>query len=293
MMRKFRELKVFGEPRILELLISRIESRLSDGWTRGREREQELPRLGQEQYFLFLCCSNLEHPAVVLALLLESRCLRVANIFPQDPGQITVRQYNSVLVDFHLRILHQAALEAGTPVELSSDERTIEEAFHPEVLGRLKTFVVCAEGLWSRPSWSHRCDQERLFAFLLEAHQHFNKIDTGLLRHWLKKDRHWPSNKVDQLLCEIEFGSDLLEYGDENLRRTNRQVQLTITSAPATDPIPVGRKGAPLESESPWRSARMRGTVRLVLKALNAIATVVGNTRRHRSGRTPASGLPA
>jgi hypothetical protein len=212
-------------------------------------------------------------------MLLEGRRLRVANIFPQDPGQINVRQYNSVLVDFHLKFLHQAALDAGTPVELSSDERTIEEAFHPEVLSRLKTFVVCAEGLWSRPSWLHRCDQERLFNFLLEAHQRFNKLDTGPLSHWLEKDRHWPSNKVDQLLCEIEFGSDLLAYGDENcLRREDRQVLLTSTPPLPTDPSPVGREGAPRESESPPRSARMRGAVRLVLTALNAIATAVRNT---------------
>jgi hypothetical protein len=293
MVKVFRELTIFGEPRILELLISRIESRLSDGWTRGREREQELRRFGPEQYFLFLCGSNADHPAVVLAMLLDGRRLRVVNIFPQEPGQITVRQYNSVLVDFHLRFLHQATLEAGMPVELSSDERTIEEAFHPEVLGRLKTFVVCAEGLWSRPSWLHPFDQERLFSFLFEAHRRSNKIDFGLLRHWLENDRQWPSNKVNQLLGEIEFGADLLAYvGEDCLRRTDREVLLTSPSALPTVPSPVGREGTPLKSESPLRSARTWGAARQIIASVfRAIATAVGHTRRPRSGvQAPAPG---
>jgi hypothetical protein len=295
MVKVFRELTIFVEPQTLESLISRIESRLSDGWSRGREREQELRRLGPEQYFIFLCGANGEHPAVVLAMLLDGHRLRVVNIFPQEPGQITVRQYNSVLVDFHLRFLHQATLEAGMPVELSSDERSIEEAFPPEVLGRLKTFVLCAEGLWSRPSWLHPSDQKRLFAFLLEAQRHSNKIDVGLFRHWLENDRHWPSNRVNQLLDEIEFGADMLAYLDEDCSiRTDRKVLLATSALPA-DPRVVGRKRTPLESRSPSGSAQMlRSARQLVLMAFNAIATVVGHTRRHRSPRqAPAHRLSA
>ncbi|MGC2223687.1 MAG: hypothetical protein WA624_15710 [Methylocella sp.] len=295
MVKVFRELTIFGEPRMLELLISRIESRLSDGWSRGREREQELRRLGPEEFFIFLCGANAEHPALVLALLLEGRRIKVTNIFPQESGQITVHQYNSALVDFYLRFLHAAAFEAGLSVELSSDERSIEEAFHPEVLGRLKTFVFCAEGLWSRPSWLHPFDQKRLFAFLIEAQRHSNKIDTGLFRHWLENDRHWPSNKVDQLLAEVEFGADLLAYLDEDCSiRTDCQVLLT-TSAPPADPSLVGRERTPLESRLPSGSAQMlRSARQLVLTAFNAIATAVRHTRRHRSGRqAPAPGLSA
>ena len=296
MVRIFRELTIFGEPGTLELLISLIESRLNDGWSRDREGEQRLRLGSKDQYFLFPCGSNAEHPAVVLAMLLEGGTLKVVNIFPQEIGEITKDQYNSVLVGFHLRFLHEAALELGTLVELSSDERTIEEAFHPEVLRRLETFVVTAEGLWSKPSWSHRCDQDRLFTFLLEANLHSNKIETGLLRHWLEHDRHWPANKVDQLLAEIEFGADLLAYGDENLfRRMSREVPLTSKSPAPTDEIPVDHENAPVESESPSRSARMRGAVRrLVLSLSNAIARTAGNAQAHRSGRqSPVSGLPA
>jgi hypothetical protein len=296
MVKVFRELTVFVEPQTLESLISRIESRLSDGWSRGREREQELRRLGSEQYFIFLCDANAEHPAVVLAMHLDGRRLKVVNIFPQEAGQITVRQYNEILCDFYLRCLHPAALEAGLLVELSSDELTIEETLHPEVLDRLKRFVFCAEGLWSRPSWLHRCDQERLFAFLFEAHRHSNEIDVGLLRHWLENDRRWPSNKVDQLLREIEFGADLLSYGDENCwRRTDRRVLLVSTPAQQADPNLVAQERMPLESRKPSRSVQMlRSARQLVLTAFSPIATVVGHTRRHRSPRqAPAHRLSA
>jgi hypothetical protein len=294
MVKVFRELTIFGEPRMLELLISRIESQLSDGWSRGREREQELRRLGQQQYFLFLCCSNADHPAVVLAMLLDGRRLRLVNVFPQESKRITVRQYNLALVNFYLRFLHPAAFEAGLPVELSSDERTIEETLRPEVLDRLKRFVFCAEGLWSRPSWVHRLDQERLFAFLFEAHRHSNEIDIGLLRHWLENDRRWTSNKVDQLLCEIEFGADLLSYGDANCwRRTDRQVLLTSRSARPADPDLVAQERTRLESRSPAGSARMlRSARRVVATIFRAIATAVGQTGRPRSAvQAPEPGV--
>jgi hypothetical protein len=293
MVKVFRKLTIFVDPQTLELLISRIESRLSDGWSRGRESEQELRSLSQQQYFLFLCCSNADHPAVVLAMLLDGRRLRVVNVFPQESGRISVRLYNLALVNFYLRFLHPAAFEAGLLVELTSDERGIEETFHPEVLDRLKRFVFCAEGLWSRPSWLHRCDQERLFAFLFEAHRDSNEIDSGLLRHWLENDRRWPSKKVDQLLGEIEFGADLLAYGDENrLFRTDRQVLLTSTSALPADPSLIGRERTPLESELPSRSARMRGAARQIIATVfRTIATAVGHTRRPRSGvQAPAPG---
>jgi len=295
MVKVFRELTVFGEPRSLETLISRLDDQLNEGWSRDREREQELLRLGPEQYFFFLSGANAERPAVALAMLLEGRCLKVANIFPQESGQISAAQYNSTLIDFHLRFLHAAALEAGLPIELSSDERTIEDAFHPEVLGRFKFFVFCAEGLWSRPSWSHPNDQGRLFAFLIEAHQRSNKIEIGLLGHWLVNDRHWPAEKVDGLLGEIEFGTDLLAYRDEDCSiRTDRQV-LRSTSVLTADCNLIGRERTPLESRSPSGSARMlRSARQLVLTASNAIATVLGHTRRRRSGRQdPAPGLSA
>jgi hypothetical protein len=293
MLKVFRELTAFGEPRSLETLIARLDNQVSEGWSRDREREQELRRLGPEQFSIFLYGANAEHPAVVLAMLLDGRCLKVVNIFPQEAGQITVRQYNEILCDFYLRVLHPAASEAHLPVELSSGERTIEEAFHPEVLARLKTFVFCAEGLWSRPSWLHPFDQERLFAFLIEAQRHSNKIDIGLFRHWLENDRHWPPNKVDQLLGEIELGADLLAYRDENCwRLTDRQVLLASMSARPADPSLVAQNLTPLESRSPSGSARMlRSARRLVATVFRAIATAVGQTGRPRSGvQAPAPG---
>jgi hypothetical protein len=282
MAKTYRELTVFGEPETLESLISRLESHLKGDWSRDRQREKELRCISADQAFFFLCCSNAERPAAVLGMLLYGRRLWVTNIASQEQGTITLSQYNAVLVEFYLRFLHPAAVEAGLTVQLSFDdceELTIEAALHQEVFRRLKSFVLCAEGFWSKPSWSHPLDQERLFAVLVEAHRHSNKIDIGLLREWLVNDRNWPPNKVEELLCEIEFGSEFLDYIRESLYPLAAHHVLTSKSAP----------GLP----SHW--ARMLGTARwLVTTAFKAIRPVVGHARQPRSPRqAPAHRLPA
>jgi hypothetical protein len=273
MAKTYRELTVFGEPEALESLISRLESQLNNGWSRDRQREKKLRRISADQVFFFSCCSNAERRAVVLGLLLDGRRLLVTNIASQEQGSITLSQYNSVLVEFYLGFLHPAAVEAGLLVDLSSDdceELTIEAALHQEVFRRLESFVFCAEGFWSKPSWSHPLDQGRLFAVLVEAHRHSNKIKIGLLRDWLVNDRHWPPNKVEELLCEIEFGAEFLDYIRESLYPLAAHHVLTSKSA--------------LGSPSHW--ARMLGTARwLVTTAFKAIGPVVGHARQPKSTR--------
>jgi len=155
-------------------------------------------------------------------------------------------------------------------------------ALHPEVLRRLKTFVACAEGLWSQPKWLHPLDQGRLFDFLVEANRHSNTIEVGFLRHWLAYERHWPQDKVDRLLCEIEFGSKLLRYCNESLpRRSDHDALLVSNSTLPANPSLVGREGEAVESKAPsgWTRTLAAGR-RLVATAFRAIARpVLGHSR--------------
>lgn len=122
-MKRFRELTVIGPPEALESLVETIEAQLRDGWHRNREREDQIQRLFVSWVFWFECRSNAERPAVALMMSLDGRRLSVADIFPRDIGELTVRQYNSILVEFYLRFLQEAAFERNLLVELSSDER--------------------------------------------------------------------------------------------------------------------------------------------------------------------------
>ena len=49
----FRDLTVYGDPKVLDALIPAIESRLADGWSRDHECEQRLPGDRQSTILLF------------------------------------------------------------------------------------------------------------------------------------------------------------------------------------------------------------------------------------------------
>ena len=121
-MKKFRTLSVFGPGAALASLVDTIEARLTDGWSRNLEREIRLQRIYVVEVYWFECRSNAEHPEVALMMSLEGRCLSVADIFPRHDGQLTVGQYNAILVEFYFKFVERAAAECGLMVTLSSDE---------------------------------------------------------------------------------------------------------------------------------------------------------------------------
>jgi len=154
-------------------------------------------------------------------MVIYGRRLAVTNIVPHEQGRLTVAQYNSILLEFHLRFLAQAALEAGLPVELTSDERTIEEAFDPTAIKLLRRFSVCAN-----KSIRHPADDGRWQDFLIYIHadgRRHSGFDLGLLANWLHEDG-WSVEKVRELMSECEFARDLMtELARKGLLAQGRQ----------------------------------------------------------------------
>ncbi len=209
----FRDLTVYGDPEVLDPLIPAIESRLADGWSRDRESEQRLGGGGgQSRFFLFARSASAERPAVALAMCAEGRRLSVTNVMPGDPGRLSCAQYNSVLVEFYLKFLQPAAAEAGLPIELSPDERSLESEYGWQGVKLLKRFSVLAN-----KSITHPADQRRWMDFLIYLHHRPNRgYGFGLLAKGLIEDG-WSSDKTSELISECEFALDLLSAYDAAL----------------------------------------------------------------------------
>lgn len=78
---------------------------------------------------------------------------------------------------------------------MSSGEKKIEDALDPKLLSLLKTFD------WGfRVSWSHPNDRGRLFTFLTNVHLSSRAPDLDLLERWLREGRHWPPEKIHDLI---------------------------------------------------------------------------------------------
>jgi hypothetical protein len=209
----FRDLTVYGAPEVLDALIPAIESQLADGWSRDRESEQRLGGDGgQSRFFLFACRASAERPAVALAMCAEGRRLSVTNVVPDDYDRLSCAQYNSILVEFYLKFLHPAAAEAGLPIELSPDERSLEGEYGWRGVKLLKRFSVLAN-----KSITHPADQRRWMDFLIYLHHRPNRdYGFGLLAKWLIEDG-WSADKTDRLISECEFARDLLSAYDAAL----------------------------------------------------------------------------
>lgn len=149
----FRDLTVYGDPEVLDGMISRIESRLADSWTRDRESEQRLAGAGgQSRFSLFARRASAEQPAVALAICSEGRRLSVTNVVPDECGSLSCAQYNSILIEFYLKFLYPAAAEAGLPIELSPDERSLESEYGRRGVKLLKRFSGCANKSCRHPA---------------------------------------------------------------------------------------------------------------------------------------------
>ena len=209
----FRDLTVYGDPEVLYALIPGVESRLVDGWSRDRESEQRLPGDGgQSRFFLFARHASAERPAVALAMCAEGRRLSVTNVVPDDYGQLSCAQYNSILIEFYLKFLHPAAAEAGLPIELSPDERSLESEYGWRGVKLLKRFSVCAN-----KSSTHPADQRRWIDFLIYLHHRPNRdYSFGLLAKRLIENG-WSADKTDRLISECEFALHLLSAYDAAL----------------------------------------------------------------------------
>ncbi len=200
-MNRRRDLVVFGEPGALESLIDRIESRLSDGWSHDRERAAQLQSVSgdRERLFWFVCPASAEHAEAALVMALEGRRLSIATIFTCEEVQPTLEQYNAILAEFDLKFLAQEASEANLTVELTSDERTIEQALGPEGMKLLRRFSTCANKSIRHPS-DDGCWVEFLIYYFRRPRDHF---DLALLSTWLRED-DWSSNKVSELMYDCE-----------------------------------------------------------------------------------------
>lgn len=210
----FRDVTVYGDQEVLDALIPAIECRLADGWSRDLESEKTLAGAGgQLRFFLFVRRASAEWPAVKLAMCSEGRRLSVTNVMPRECGRISCAQYNSILIEFYLKFLHPAAEEAGLPIELSPDERSLESEYGRRGLELLKRFSVCANKTCTHPS-----DQRRWMDFLIHLHHRRPNRDYGfaLLAKWLIDDG-WSRDKTSELISQCEFALPLLSAYDSAL----------------------------------------------------------------------------
>jgi hypothetical protein len=193
-------------------LITGLENRLSNGWSRDNDREEEMRRaIVTSKLYCFRCNKRNKREAASLCLARpgdpSAGLLYVSNIVPTDLRELTYDQYNLILSEFHDRFAKPVGDSMGIRVELSRAEQTLEDWISPEIANLLKLFSHAAN---KSTGSSHPMDRERWFDFLIAMHRAHERLDTGLLERWLVEEEKWPEDIAIDLICEFEFSEGLL-----------------------------------------------------------------------------------
>jgi hypothetical protein len=206
----FQELEIRGtRDAKFDKFISELSKALPKGWTRDRDRERQVNRYsGLGRQIAFYVAASAGRPAAHLFLLSIPGGYRVSNVVPEQSGQLSRTEYNSLVEAFYA-ICAPVADANGLQVELSSDQMDISEELTDRAMNALRAF----EGM-ANISTLHPLDRERWRKFLILAHKDNVNLSTENLTRWLIEEKHWPEDRSINLAIEYDFARGLLKDYD-------------------------------------------------------------------------------
>lgn len=208
-MKIVRDLKLIGSANEQKKLIDLIEQKLSNGWSRDRERETELKFQSGYDYIIFTCSRTASRPAVILNFVTdENGYLYMSSLVPKELGELSKDHHNAVLEEFLTRFVEPAAKGLEIRIITTSDEQTIDNTMSPEMAQLLKQFSAAAN---KTSGGTHPLDERRFFDFIVQAHQEKSLLDETDLRELLVSDG-WPNTQAQELSSKYCFGRDLLNH---------------------------------------------------------------------------------
>lgn len=122
--------------------------------------------------------------------------LKVGNIIPLDKNQLSVDEYNAILVKFYNDVI-KPYKESGAPISIS---QPTDDVFNPtsviteKALEKLKSFCRAAN---KSTGSSHPCDRERWFDFICQTVDDDKMFDASTLATFLQDETYWGKKPQD------------------------------------------------------------------------------------------------
>lgn len=216
-MRALRDLTLKGAEEELDQVVEKIESLLTDGWTRDRELERKVPNK-----VVFRCTESEQRRGAAVWLSSSAKGTRnVSNVTPsKETGRhsLSDQEYNEIVSEFYDRFVVPAT--AGTSVEpvLGKAARQLEDYLSPGTADLLRDFSDNAN-----PSTgaSHPSDEIRWHEFVIAAHREGAELSASTLRIWLMEHGEWDQEGADDLAVLYDYERDLLKQYDNSWPQTS------------------------------------------------------------------------
>lgn len=211
-MKTFRNLNIDLNGHDIESFIEQLTQNCGENWKRAFEREENA-KYFKEKAFCFEYKGNNELPAAGLTLFENDEgTWYVPNIVPIESSQLSIDEYNKLLIDFKNSLIDPVAQKTSIRVELTTDKVFLEDIVGKEAADALKIFSGCANKSTGN---SHPCDKKRWFEFLLAAKESTKKSEKKLYSDILEAtliEQGWSEEWADKLALDFEYSQDLLDF---------------------------------------------------------------------------------
>lgn len=146
----------------------------------------------KEYLFFDYSGNNVDKACVSIFIgdIITKKELMVGNIVPTEKSQLSVEEYNAVLVQFYDDVI-KPYKERGTELDITQPS---DDIFDPtsiisnEALRKLKLFCNAAN---KSTGSSHPCDQERWFDFICQTVDDERIFDYSTLANFLQDETYW------------------------------------------------------------------------------------------------------
>lgn len=153
-------------------------------------------------------------PQAVLLLWANDGKLNVINVVPNDGNvfKLTKDQYNHIVDEFYAQII-LPLFDGKYGIEKTQDEINIHEII-PQSYESLSRWASCP-GAPNSP-FTHADDLELWFEFICQLRRTGECLFSGDLELWLKEEKKWTAEVVEDTIIRYETEKELLDYYDRH-----------------------------------------------------------------------------
>jgi len=209
-MKTFQNLYIVLNGHDIENFIEQITKNCGRSWKRAFEREENA-KYFNEKAFAFEYTGENGLPNAGLTLFEKDPGVwYVPNIVPIESGQLSIDEYNKILIDFKSSLVDPAVQNTAIKVELTKDQVFLEDIVGKEAADALKRFSSAAN---KSTGHSHPRDEERWFEFLLVTQKSKKELSFDVLEATLI-EQGWSEEWAHDLACEFEYSEKLLDFAN-------------------------------------------------------------------------------
>ncbi len=207
-MKTFQNLYIELNNYSIDSFVEKLTQNCNESWQRDFEREENA-KYFREKAFSFKYTGKNELPNAGLTLFEDEKGIwYVPNIIPIEMKELSIDEYNKLLVDFKKTLIEPAIQNTVITIKITEDKVSLDDVIDKEAVDALKRFSSLANKSTGN---SQPDDKNRWFEFLVAAQKSENKPSFDLLKATLI-EQGWSEEFAYDLAFEFEHGQELLAF---------------------------------------------------------------------------------